>query len=101
MPRWRPWSRPAGPRKRVRLLVHGHVQGVFYRQSTRQEAKRHGVAGSVRNRADGTVEAVLEGAPEAVDAVTAWARTGPPAARVDRVEVHEEPVQGVRGFTVG
>ena len=97
----RPWSGPAGPPKRVRLVVHGHVQGVFFRQSTRQEAKRRGVAGSVRNREDGTVEAVLEGPAEAVDAVAAWARTGPPSARVERVEVHEEPVQGVKGFTVG
>jgi len=69
------------------LRIAGRVQGVGYRDALRTEAVANGIAGWVRNRRDGTVEAVLQGAPVAVDAVIAWARRGPPAARVNGVDV--------------
>jgi len=75
-----------------RLRIHGTVQGVYFRQSTVQAAQAHGVTGWVRNRHDGTVEALAVGAPGAVQALTDWAHRGPAAARVDRVEVFEEPL---------
>lgn len=68
-------------------MVHGRVQGVGFRDALRREALRLGLRGWVRNRTDGTVEAVLEGLEPALDALTGWARRGPPAARVDRVDV--------------
>ena len=74
-------------RVRRRLLIHGRVQGVGFRDALGREAREHALRGWVRNRTDGTVEALLEGPPEAVDALTHWARRGPPAARVDRVDV--------------
>jgi acylphosphatase len=80
--------------------VSGRVQGVFFRDTCRLEAARRGVAGWVRNRADGTVEAVFEGRPEAVDALVAWARTGPARAAVAGVDVHPEPVEGATGFEI-
>jgi acylphosphatase len=70
-----------------RLKVHGRVQGVGYREALRYEAERRGVAGWVRNRTDGSVEALLQGAEERVAEVIAWARRGPPASRVERVEI--------------
>jgi len=85
---------------RRRIVVEGQVQGVFYRSTCRREAQARGVAGWVRNRPDGTVEAVLEGEPDAVEAVIAWARQGPPAASVSRVEVTEEDPEGERSFQV-
>ena len=86
--------------KRVRLRIHGRVQGVFFRQSASEEAARHGVAGWVRNLPDGTVELVVEGPAEAVDAVARWARSGPPDARVDEVEATVEEPTGEAGFAV-
>jgi len=75
-----------------RLEIRGRVQGVWYRESMRREAERLRVTGWVRNRADGNVEAVVQGSPDAVDAITAWARRGPEQARVDAVEV--SPAEG-------
>jgi acylphosphatase len=75
--------------KTLRLRIHGRVQGVWFRESMRREAERLGVAGWVRNTPDGSVEAVIQGAEEAVDALIAWSRSGPPQARVDRVETGE------------
>jgi acylphosphatase len=72
-----------------RLAIRGRVQGVFFRESMRIEAERLGVAGWVCNRLDGTVEAVVHGQPEAVEAIIAWARHGPEDARVTGVEVSE------------
>lgn len=85
---------------RRRLVVHGFVQGVFFRDSTRECAERHGVAGWVRNRPDGTVEAVLEGRSEAVEAVGAFCARGPVHARVERVASSDEPPEGLSGFRV-
>ncbi|WP_313311172.1 acylphosphatase [Pulveribacter sp.] len=73
-----------------RLRVHGRVQGVYFRQSTVQAAHALGVAGWVRNRHDGTVEALAVGAPDAVQALIDWAHRGPAASRVERVLVCEE-----------
>lgn len=81
--------------------MHGQVQGVFFRACARDEAHRHGVAGWVANRADGAVEAWLEGDPAGVAAVEAWmAGGGPPDARVDRVEVTEPAPAGHRTFEI-
>jgi acylphosphatase len=68
------------------LRIAGRVQGVGYRDALRREAVANGVTGWVRNRRDGTVEAVLRGAPGAVDTVIAWARRGPPAARISGID---------------
>ena len=71
------------------LLIQGRVQGVWFRESMRQEAERLGVTGWVRNLADGSVEAVVQGPTEAVDALLVWARSGPPMAQVERVTLTE------------
>ena len=73
--------------ERRRLVVHGRVQGVGFRASLAWEADKQGISGWVRNRRDGTVEALFCGSDEAVAAMIAWARRGLPGARVDRVEV--------------
>lgn len=85
---------------RRHAIVHGNVQGVFFRDSTRERANAHGVAGWVSNRSDGAVEAVLEGPPEAVDRLIRFLQTGPPHASVDHVDVTEEPPEGLSGFSV-
>lgn len=83
-----------------RLTVHGRVQGVFFRASTRERARERGVSGWVRNRPDGSVEMWLEGDDEGVEEVTSWARGGPRAARVERVEVEEVEPEGHGSFGV-
>lgn len=85
---------------RHRVVVHGSVQGVGYRWSLSREARRLGVHGWVRNRSDGTVEAVLEGADDAVDALEAWCRTGPGGAGVSGVDVTSEEPEGLTGFEI-
>jgi acylphosphatase len=85
---------------RRRVVVHGYVQGVFFRDSTRRLAQRHGVAGWVANRWDGTVEAVFEGEPEAVERLVRFVDEGPRGAQVERVEVFEEEPEGLSGFNV-
>jgi acylphosphatase len=85
---------------RRRVVVHGHVQGVFFRDSTRREAQRRGVSGWVCNRRDGAVEAVFEGDPDAVEAMVDFSRGGPRGADVDRVEVADEQPEGLSGFAV-
>ena len=72
---------------RAHLTIRGRVQGVWYRGSMQEEARRSGVTGWVENAPDGSVVAELEGERTAVDALVAWARHGPPGARVDRVDV--------------
>lgn len=85
---------------RRRIKAHGRVQGVFFRDTTRREAQDRGVAGWVRNAADGSVEAVFEGEPEAVEALVDLCRGGPGHATVERLEVEEEEPEGLRGFEV-
>ena len=85
---------------RRRVVVHGHVQGVFFRDSVRRLAERHDVAGWVRNTWDGTVEAVLEGDRDAVERIVVFMHEGPPGARVDRVDVHDEAPEGLSDFAV-
>jgi acylphosphatase len=85
---------------RKRLVVRGHVQGVFFRETTRREAERRGVTGWVRNQPDGSVEAVLEGEAEAVERVMERCRSGPPGARVDAVDVVDEAAEGLPAFEV-
>ena len=87
-------------RARRHVLVAGRVQGVWFRESCRDQARSAGVAGWVRNLADGRVEVVLEGPPAAVDDVVAWCRRGPRRARVDGVEVVDEAPVGEQGFRV-
>jgi acylphosphatase len=85
---------------RRRLTVHGRVQGVGFRYTLARAAQTRGVAGWVSNRADGAVEAVLEGEPDAVESVTRFAREGPRGAVVERVDVADEEPKGMRGFGV-
>jgi acylphosphatase len=85
---------------RRRVVVHGLVQGVFFRDSTRRLAQRHGVSGWVANRADGAVEAVFEGEADAVERLVAFSRKGPRGAQVESVEVIEEAPEGLAGFAV-
>lgn len=86
--------------KRVRVVITGRVQGVWFRDSMREVARRERVNGWVRNRSDGAVEAELEGGPDAVARVVAWSQDGPPRARVDAVEVSELPLAGDTSFRV-
>lgn len=81
-------------KKRARIIVTGRVQGVFFREETRRAATGLGVAGWVRNRRDGSVEAIAEGDPAAVDRLLDWCRSGPPLARVDGVDVVWQPYTG-------
>lgn len=85
---------------RTRIVVRGRVQGVFFRDTCRREALRRGVHGWVRNRLDGGVEAAFEGPPADVRTMVEWAKVGPPMARVDRIEVHDEAPEGLVGFEV-
>ena len=85
---------------RRRVVVRGLVQGVFFRESARRLAERHGVTGWVRNRADGAVEAVFEGEEAAVDALVEFCRRGPRGARGHSVDVADEPPERLAGFSV-
>lgn len=85
---------------RKRVVARGRVQGVFFRDSTRRAAESRRVAGWVRNRDDGAVEAVFEGDPSAVEAMVRFCRGGPGDATVDRLEVSDEPPEGLTGFDV-
>jgi acylphosphatase len=85
---------------RRRVRAHGRVQGVFFRDSVRREAESRGVAGFASNEPDGTVLAVFEGAPDAVDALVAFCRNGPGHAEVERLDVTEEEPEGLSGFSV-
>ena len=85
---------------RTRVVVSGRVQGVFFRDSTRREALRRGVAGWVCNRRDGAVEAVFEGPPGDVRALVEFCRRGPRGAEVDSVTTSGEEPEGLTGFEV-
>lgn len=86
---------------RRRVVVEGRVQGVWFRDSCRQQAERLGVAGWVTNRWDGRVEAVFEGRADDVERVVAWCHHGPRRAEVTDVEVTVEELEGLRGFRIG
>jgi acylphosphatase len=81
-------------------VVSGDVQGVFFRDSTREEAERRGVTGWVTNRSDGAVEAVFEGDSAAVERMVAFCREGPSRADVEHVDASEEEPEGLTGFEV-
>jgi acylphosphatase len=83
-----------------RVVVHGSVQGVFFRDTTRRRAESRGVAGWVRNCSDGSVEALFEGDPDAVESMVAFAREGPRGAQVERVHVEDAAPEGLGGFEV-
>jgi acylphosphatase len=85
---------------RRHVVVSGDVQGVSFRDATREEAENAGLAGWVRNRDDGSVEAVFEGNPDAVERLVDWCRSGPSSADVDDVEASEEEPEGESGFEV-
>jgi acylphosphatase len=78
--------------KTLRLVIHGRVHGVFFRDSMRREAQRLGITGWVCNRSDGSVEAAVQGEPAAVDAIVRWSHQGPQHAQVARVVI--EPDDG-------
>ncbi len=83
-----------------RVVVHGRVQGVFFRESARRRARRAGVAGWVQNNDDGSVEAWFEGEPDDVEVMLHFAETGPSGAYVDKVDVEDVEPQDLRGFDV-
>ena len=85
---------------RRRVVVHGRVQGVFFRDSVRQRADGRGLAGWVRNRDDGAVEAVFEGDEEAAEDLVRFCESGPSSADVERVDVSDEEPEGLQGFAV-
>ncbi|MBA2507485.1 MAG: acylphosphatase [Nocardioidaceae bacterium] len=85
---------------RRRVVVHGEVQGVFFRDSCQAEAQAAGVAGWVRNTSAGTVEAVFEGPADSVEQLVGWCRTGSDQARVDQVDVEHEEPRGETAFVV-
>ncbi|MEJ7716682.1 MAG: acylphosphatase [Thermoleophilaceae bacterium] len=96
MPEEGVWSMADTVRRKV--VVKGEVQGVFFRESTEQEAQDQGVSGWVANRDDGAVEAVFEGESEAVENMVEWCRSGPSSASVDRVDSSDEEPEGLSGF---
>jgi acylphosphatase len=86
---------------RAHVIVHGLVQGVWFRASTRDEAVRTGVGGWVRNLSDGTVEAVFEGEKKKVEEIVGWCHRGPSGAEVSRVEIAwERPTGEFSGFAI-
>jgi acylphosphatase len=85
---------------RKRVVVHGRVQGVFFRDTARRLAAQRRVAGWARNVPDGTVEAVFEGEPDAVERLVAFCREGPRGAFVERVEVFDEAPEGLSEFAI-
>jgi acylphosphatase len=85
---------------RRRVIVHGRVQGVFFRDTVRRRADELGVSGWAANRPDGTLEAAFEGEPEAVEALVDFSRRGPSRAEVERLEVFEEEPAGERAFRI-
>jgi acylphosphatase len=84
---------------RARVVIRGRVQGVFFRFETRERARSLGLAGWVRNNADGTVEAVFQGDRDRVDSMLAWCGRGPAGAHVEDVEVEWAEPRDERGFT--
>lgn len=85
---------------RRRVIVHGLVQGVFFRDTVRRAALTRGVSGWARNRLDGAVEMVFEGETSAVEALVELCRSGPRGAHVDRIEIDDEAPEGLSGFVI-
>lgn len=85
---------------RKRVVVHGSVQGVFFRDTMRRLAEQHSVGGWVRNNRDGTVEAVIEGDESALERLLVFAHEGPRGAQVERVEIFDEEPEGLKGFAI-
>jgi acylphosphatase len=85
---------------RSRLIVHGRVQGVFFRDTARRMAQSRDLGGWARNTPEGTVELVFEGEREGVNALVRWCREGPRGATVERVEVFEEEPEGLTDFRI-
>ncbi len=81
-------------KKRAHAVISGRVQGVFFRMETLRAAQRYDVSGWVRNKADGTVEALFEGDKESVDSILKWCNKGTPPAKVERVNVNWEDYTG-------
>jgi len=79
---------------RAHVIISGRVQGVFFRMETLEQARKSGVSGWVKNKHDGRVEAVFEGEKSLVDNVIQWCKQGPPASRVDNVNLEWEPYTG-------
>jgi acylphosphatase len=79
---------------RIRLIVKGRVQGVYFRASTVQQARHRGLTGWVMNRQDGSVEVVAEGRSDSIEELIAWCRQGPPGARVDEVDLQRQEFRG-------
>jgi len=90
----------SSPLRRRRVIIHGRVQGVFFRDTLRRRAESRGVAGWVSNRGDGTVEAVFEGREADIEALLGFCRQGPARAEVERVDVRPEPPEGLTGFKI-
>ena len=85
---------------RARVVIHGRVQGVFFRAETRDRARSLGLDGWVRNTGEGSVEAVFEGDRDRIESMLVWCRRGPALAQVDTVDVDWETPAGERGFAV-
>jgi acylphosphatase len=90
----------SSPLRRRRVIIHGRVQGVFFRDTLRRRAESRGVAGWVSNRGDGTVEAVFEGREADIEALLGFCRQGPARAEVERVDVRPEPPEQLTGFKI-
>ena len=85
---------PTIPQARIRLIVKGRVQGVYFRASTVQQARHLGLTGWVMNHDDGSVELLAEGRSASIEELIAWCRQGPPGARVDEVDVQRQDFRG-------
>ena len=86
--------------RRVRVTIAGRVQGVFFRASCAEEARRQGLSGWVRNASDGRVEAAFEGSDRGIESMLRWCGSGPPLAVVEDVHVLDEEPRGERGFRI-
>ena len=90
----------SGPTRRKRVIIHGRVQGVFFRDTLRRRAEARGLSGWVTNRGDGTVEAALEGRKADIDALLGFCKQGPSGAEVERVDVRDEEPEGLTSFKI-
>ena len=89
-----------GPNRRKRVVIHGRVQGVFFRDTMSRRAEARGVTGWVTNRGDGTVEAALEGRRADIEALLGFCKQGPAGAQVEKVDVRDEEPEGLTDFKI-